>query len=89
MLHILSLKELSPDFSGSVQLIDSEDGQAVDVQISQDTLKRYHQALEAFLLEQRGFCFQRAIPYLLLRSDMDLERDVLRALLGAGVIAAR
>lgn len=89
VLHLLSPKELSPDFSGSVRLIDSEDRRAVDVQISQDAIKRYDRALNAFLLEQQKFCFQRAVPYLLLRSDMDLEKDVLRALLGAGVIAAR
>jgi hypothetical protein len=89
VLHILSPKEMEPGFSGSVQLIDSEGGRSIDVQISQDAFKRYHQALNAFLAEQRRFCFQRVIPYLLLRSDMDLERDALRALLQAGVIAAR
>lgn len=89
VLHILSPKELEPDFSGAVQLIDSEGGQSIDVQISQDALKRYQHALDTFLQEQRRFCFQRAIPYLLLRSDMDLERDVLRALLKAGVVATR
>lgn len=89
VLHILSPQELMPDFSGAVQLLDVEGGPPCDVQISVDTLKRYQQTLDAFLKEQQKFCHSRAIPYLMLHSDMNLEQDVLKALLQAGVIIAR
>lgn len=89
VLHMLSPEELSPDFAGALKLLDSEGEPPVDVQITPETQKRYHEALGAFLHGASSFCLSRGIPYLLLRSDMSLEADILRALLSAGVITAR
>jgi len=89
LLHILSPQEIDPDFSGALQLLDSEGGPTCDVQISPDALHRYRQALDAFSREIQTFCHSRSVPCLALRSDMDLGRDVLRALTLHGVITAR
>lgn len=89
VLHILSPQELTPDLSGAVRLLDVEGGPSCDVSVSPDALRRYQEALDAFLAEQRRFCHSRALPYLPLSSAMDLERDVLRALIEGGVVAAR
>ncbi len=89
VLQVMSPQELEPDMTGAVQLLDVEGGPTCDVQISPDALRRYQHALDEFLLEQRRFCHARRVPYLLLRSDMDIGRDVLEALMRGGVIAAR
>lgn len=89
VLQVLAPQELEPDMTGAVQLLDSEGGPSCDVQMSPDALRRYDEALQAFLLSQQQFCHGRGLPYLLLRSDMALEQDVLRSLMMAGVIAAR
>lgn len=89
VLHLLSPQELEPDMSGAVQLLDSEGEPACDVQISPDTLRRYREALEAFLLEQQAFCHARNVAYLRLDSGMDLEQGVLKALVTSGVLTAR
>lgn len=89
VLHLLAPQEVEPDMIGAIQLLDSEGGPSCDVQISPDTLKRYRQTFDAFVLEQRQFCHSRQVPYLLLRSDMALEEDVLKAMMIDGVIVAR
>ena len=89
VLHILSPRELEPDMTGAVQLLDVEGGPTCDVQISPDALRRYRETLQSFLAEQQGFCFGRGLPYLLLRSDMEMEREVLGALMQGGIIAPR
>ncbi len=89
VVQVLSPQELEPDLTGAVRLLDAEGGPACDVQVSPEALRRYHQALDAFLTEQRAFCHGRALPYLLLRSDMDLETDALKALVAGGVLSAR
>lgn len=89
VLHILAPQEVSPDLSGALQLIDSEGEPSCDVHVSADTLRRYEEALEAFLLAQRRVCHVRGLPYLLLRSDMDLSKDILQDLSASGIVQAR
>lgn len=89
VLHLLAPQEISPDLSGALQLIDSEGEPGCDVNISADTLRRYEEALEDFLTAQRKYCYGRALPYLLLRSDMDLSKEILQQLTVAGILQAR
>lgn len=89
VLHLLSPQELAPDMTGALQLLDAEGGPACEVQMSPDTLRRYEAALFEFMQETRKFCQGRQIPYLPLRSDMDLSRDVLQSLMAANIITAR
>ncbi len=89
VLHILSPEELSPGLSGAVRLLDTEGGPSCDVQSTSEVLRRYEETLSSFLREQQSFCHRRALPYLLLRADMDFERDALSALAQGGVIASR
>lgn len=89
VLQLLAPEELEPPYTGAVQLLDSEGGPSCDVQISPDALRRYQETLDAFLSEIRHFCYGRGIPHLLLRSDMDISREVLKSLVASGVIAAR
>lgn len=89
VLQMLSPEETNPEWTGALQLIDREGGPSCEVQMSPEALKRYRETLDAFLAEQQQFCFARGIPYLLLRSDMPLETDVLKALVAKGILAAR
>lgn len=89
VMQILSPQELTPDMEGAVRLLDAEGGPSCDVQISPEALRCYQGTLDSFLREQRQFCYGRGLSYLLFNSEMDLERDVLKALTQAGVLAAR
>lgn len=89
VLHLLSVQEIDPDFTGALQLIDSEGGPTCDVNLSLDALRHYHKTLNTFLHDQKEFCHSHSIPYLMLRGDMPLERDVLKALMQSGVLVPR
>ncbi len=89
VLQILSAQEMEPDLNGAIQLLDAEGEPPLDVMVSPETLRRYAEALNAFLEETKRFCHARALPYLLLRGDMALEAEGLGALLKSGVITTR
>ncbi|MDR0929968.1 MAG: DUF58 domain-containing protein [Oscillospiraceae bacterium] len=89
LLQILSPEELSPQYSGALQLLDAEGAPPCEVTATPDVLKRYHDALNALIAEARDFCRARALPYRLLQSDLSLEDSVLGELVAAGLVAAR
>lgn len=89
VLQVLAPQETEPDLTGALQLLDSEGGPSCDVQASPDTLRRYQEALQTHVGEQEAYCRRRALPFLTLRSDMSVEQEVLKSLLGAGILTSR
>lgn len=87
LLHVLSPEEMEPDLQGAIRLMDSEGGPPMDISVNSELLRGYHKTLEGFLSGVRGYCHRRGVPYVLLRSDMDLMHDVLGSLTQGGVIA--
>jgi len=86
LLHVLSPGEMQPALEGPVRLIDSETGEARELSADHALLAAYHRALEELLRGAEAFCRAREMRYLCLLSDMDLEREALHALAGAGLI---
>jgi len=86
LVHVLSPWEMEPTLEGMVRLIDSETGEARELLAGGDLLTAYHQALQQLLHGAEAFCSRREMLYLRLLSDMDMEKDALRALSRAGLV---
>ena len=61
LFHTLSPKELSPELTGELQLVDSETGEPQEVNIDPSILKIYSNRLSAWQHEIRTFCNHRQI----------------------------
>lgn len=86
LLHVLSPWEMEPRLEGMVRLRDSETGEERELTASVDLLAAYQKALHALLHGAEGFCRSRGMQYLRLLSDVDVEKEALRALAAAGLI---
>ena len=86
LLHLLSPWEMNPALEGMARLIDRETGEAREMMISGDLLRRYREALDGLLRGAETFCRAHETQYLRLLSDMDIENEALRALANAGIV---
>ena len=87
LLQVLSKEEMEPELEGPLRLVDAEGAPPIDVTVNGEILRLYHKNLDAFLSGTQSYCHRRGIPYVLLRSDMDLMRDALPHFMRGGVIA--
>jgi uncharacterized protein (DUF58 family) len=87
VLQVLSPWEMQPDLEGMVRLADQETSRKMEINAGQDTLKQYHRALTEHLHGIETFCCTRGMGDLLLTSDLDMEKTVLRELSRVGMIA--
>ena len=87
LVQLLSKEEMEPEMNGPLKLVDAEGAPPIDVTVNGELLRLYHKNLNAFLNGAQGFCHRRGIPYMLLRSDMELMRDALPHFMRGGVIA--
>ena len=87
LVQVLSREEMEPELNGSLRLLDSEGGPNMDVTVNGELLRRYHKNLETFLGGARAYCHRHGMPYVLLRSDMDLMHDALGNFMRGGIIA--
>lgn len=85
-LQIISKPELEPELQDAVQLVDSETGEIMEILASYDALKRYRKAVADFLEDLRRFCHQNSMSYVLLPSEADLEKTMLRELAQVGLL---
>lgn len=86
-LQITSRRELEPELQDAVQLVDSETGEIMEILASYDVLKRYRKAAAEYLQELRRFCHQQSMSYVLLPTEADLEKTLLRELARTGLLA--
>lgn len=87
LVQVLAKEEMEPELFGSLHLIDSEGGPNMDVTVNGELLRRYHKNLESFIGGTRLYCHRHGIPYVLMRSDMDLKHDALGHFMRSGIIA--
>lgn len=73
VLHILSPEEMDPELKGDLKLVDCEDLDEAEISVSGELIKRYKATLAAFVDQARRFCSQRAITYMLTRSDQGAD----------------
>lgn len=86
VMHILSPEELQPKLTGDLKLVDCEDADTTEVSVSNALIKRYQATLSAFVEQARRFCSQRAINYLLCRSDQGADEVIGQYLRERGLI---
>ena len=80
VVHVLSPKELEPDLTGDLRLIDVEDADNAEITISGALLKYYKRNLNAYCNELKDFCNRRGAAYILVNSSDPVEALVLNYL---------
>lgn len=76
LVQVLSKEELSPSAQGPVRLVDSETGQALDVEMNAGVLAAYHKALEQQANAWQEFCQRRGALFLRTAEDAPLLETV-------------
>ena len=61
LIHLLSPEEISPQVAGDLRLVDSEDGESIDVTIGGRILEAYERTVEEFRAGIREACTRFAI----------------------------
>ena len=87
VLHILGEEELDPGLAGDLRLTDAETKGEVAVSTSEDTMRRYRLALEAFASEVAGRSRRAGLDYVLVPAREDAAHQVLAALARAEAVA--
>lgn len=88
-LQVLSEFERDPQKAGIVgdlRLLDVEDGQAVEVTITPELLRRYRETLDAYCDHLRQLCLKRDMVYLLTDTAVPFETLVLQYLRHRGLL---
>ncbi len=80
VIQVLSPNELSPDITGELKLIDSEDADIAEITVSGALLKYYKKTLNAYCNELKDFCTRRGAAYVLTKSSDSVETLVLNYL---------
>lgn len=87
-IQVLAPAELDPALlgDGPVSLLDSETGEELDMTLSAGSISRYREVFDSWLEGIRSAVHARDGRHLLVRSDADLESDVLPDWLQKGLI---
>ena len=91
LVHILSLEEISPSYSGRNVLLDSEvydklDDRHLKIRISKAELEAYEMALNDYLNEIYNYATSRNVTYIKLNADEPFEKVFLEKLTDGGLI---
>jgi len=86
LIQVLTPEEAEPELIGDYRLLDSEEGDAVDVAGTSGVLAAYHRNLKAYLKEIEDFSRSRGLGYLLTRTDTPFEDLVLTHLREKGIL---
>jgi uncharacterized protein (DUF58 family) len=86
VVHILAPEEITPELTGDLKLVDSEDGDTAEVTATRFLLQRYQRHLEAFCRRLHQYCVQRNMLYLFTSSAAPFERLVLSQLRSRGLL---
>lgn len=73
LVHILSPQEINPEFNGRIRLIDCEDNDYRDLDMSPRTLELYRKTLESYNAEIASFCAKRGVYLMQISSEESLE----------------
>jgi hypothetical protein len=80
VIQVLSAKELTPDITGELKLIDIEDADVAEITVSRALMKYYKKTLNAYCNELKDFCVRRGAAYVLTNSSDSIENLVLNYL---------
>lgn len=64
LIHILSLEEIRPDFSGELSIVDRETGETRKVYVNRESYELYRKKLDEFIKDIESICMRRGIKYI-------------------------
>jgi len=76
VVQLLAAEELEPSLEGDVRLVDSEDGETIEITSNRALLERYRATLTAYVAELRQFCARREIGHSLVSNQEPVENIV-------------
>ncbi len=82
-MHVYDSRDAEPTLLGDVELFDVESGAAVEVTVTEETLRRYRALLDRFHGSVRSYCAKHGIGCMQLASDTPPNRVL------AGVFSGR
>ena len=88
VVHVFSPGDAEATLAGAVTLVAAEGAERLDVTNTAELLEAYAHRWRAFVAAARQGCLSRGAIYVPARSDVQLERVVLRSLRRAGVLVA-
>ncbi len=85
-VHVLAKEEVDPVLTGDFLLIDSENGEKLDVTASRRLVENYQKTVRGFCSSIQQFCSNRGAAYLFATTDLPFEALVLSYLRSAGMV---
>ena len=85
-VHVLAPEEVEPVLTGDFMLVDSENGERVDITSSRRLLENYQKTVRGFCSTLQQFCAARGVAYLFASTDLPFEVLVLNYLKGVGLV---
>ena len=85
-VHVLAQEEVDPVLTGDFMLIDSENGEKLDVTASKRLVENYQKTVRGFCSSIQQFCSNRGAAYLFATTDLPFEALVLSYLRTAGMV---
>jgi uncharacterized protein (DUF58 family) len=76
VLHLLDQRDLQPNFTGPLELEDSETGRRLHITLDAETLTRYRQSVAAWRERLARICAERGARYAPVFAHWPLERQV-------------
>ena len=91
LVQILASEEISPNYMGRLNLIDSEsasleDGRNMRLRINSRHYKAYEEAVRSIRERIRAFCVSRRAGYACIDTGTPVENAIFRELLKAGAL---
>lgn len=80
LIQVLSKEEEEPSLQGAVQLLDSESQEVKEIEISQEILREYKNALKNYKNELKEFSKNRGIQFIDVSTDSPLLKTMNRLL---------
>ncbi|MGK7378558.1 DUF58 domain-containing protein [Planococcus sp. 1R117A] len=79
-LHLTAEEERAPDFSGDLRLIDDENGENVNVTITQQAIQTYRQKRELHTEGLKALCAKHGVQYLEIRIEDGIQHVLFQQL---------
>jgi uncharacterized protein (DUF58 family) len=86
VIHVIDEDEAAPDLLGDYRLEDMETRRVRQVTVSEQTLKRYRAAFEAYLSDIERYCRQREIGYIRTLTSFPFDELILKVFRSGGFL---
>jgi uncharacterized protein (DUF58 family) len=80
LIQILSPQELNPQVKGNIRLIDGETAEYKDIELTENIVYTYKQAVESYQQGIKAFCHQRGQQYVFLSTEIPIIQGIKQCL---------